>query len=77
VTTQELDALEKALRELRLKLAAKSPSENNMRVLQNTLRDISQRSYINAQEFTIVGQVIQHLRKETERQKAMLEQLEK
>ncbi|KAJ2964635.1 hypothetical protein NQZ79_g421 [Umbelopsis isabellina] len=74
--TEELEALEKALKELRAKLAAKSSSENNMRVLQNTLRDISQRSYINAQEFTIVGQVIQHFRKETERQKAMLEQLE-
>ena len=58
-------------------MAAKSAAENNIRVLQNALRDVGQRSYVNVEESAILKLVMNQLRKETERHKTILEKLEK
>jgi hypothetical protein len=58
-------------------LAAKSAAENNIRVLQNALRDVGQKAYVNVEESAILKLVLNHLRKETERHKTILEKLEK
>jgi len=72
-----LKQLEDELKLQRAQLAAKSAAENNMRGLQNVLRDVAQRSYISEKESRIVDLVLRHLRKETERHKIILENLEK
>jgi tRNA C32,U32 (ribose-2'-O)-methylase TrmJ len=72
-----LKQLEDELKLQRAQLAAKSAAENNMRGLQNVLRDVAQRSYISEKESRIVDLVLRHLRKETERHKVILENLEK
>jgi hypothetical protein len=72
-----LDKLESDLKAERAELAAKTAAENNIRVLQNALRDAGQRSYVNVEESAIVKLVLNHLRKETERHKTILEKLEK
>ncbi|CAO3663847.1 unnamed protein product [Umbelopsis ramanniana] len=74
--TEQLDKLEKDLKAERAELAAKSAAENNIRVLQNALRDVGQRSYVNVEESAILKLVLNQLRKETERHKTILEKLE-